>query len=91
MTGRSSDGESVCSASISPSPVPPEAGAGGGGRPNSKMYGRVWTDDELDAYVEREFGVDKQMAERMFNEIRGWADDNLPVDADDDFVHKFLR
>ena len=34
---------------------------------------RVWTDAELDAYVLREYGVDKEEEERRFRELWEWA------------------
>ena len=55
--------------------------------------GRVFTDDELDEYVEREFGVGKAEGERRMAALREWAAANAKEVGphDDRYLVMFLR
>ena len=53
---------------------------------------RVWTDDELDDYVLREYGVDKEDEDRLFRELWEWAGKNVERGRfDRDFIMMYLR
>ena len=55
--------------------------------------GRIFTDEELDEYVEREFGVSKSEAEGRFEELKEWAAANGKDVGpyDDKYLVMFLR
>jgi hypothetical protein len=62
--------------------------------PPCKMHGRVWTDAELDAYVETEFGVTKEEGVRLFDELKEWALMNPEIEGkpcDDKYLLMYLR
>ena len=60
---------------------------------HATQQGRVFTDDELDEYVEREFGVGKAEAERRTAALREWAAANAKEVGphDDRYLVMFLR
>jgi hypothetical protein len=62
--------------------------------PSCHMYGRIWTDEELDAYVEREYGITKEDEERLFKELKEWALEKPELQGlpcDDKMLIMFLR
>ena len=55
-------------------------------------FPRVWTDDELDDYVLREYGVDKEDEGRRFQELWEWAGENVEKGRyDTEFILMYLR
>ena len=60
---------------------------------HATQQGRVFTEDELDEYVEREFGVGRAEAERRTAALREWAAANAKEVGphDDRYLVMFLR